>query len=156
MIELGRALGEAKRAGFRPRRTVILASWDAEEFTLTGSTEWGEENGDRLRKNLVAYINVDSAAAGRDFNVQGVPSLIPLIHEASKEVEDPTEKRPVYEVWKAGVVGRDGKKEEGRVDPIGSGSDHSVFLQHLGAPALDMSFSVHMGFIIPSMTTLSG
>ncbi len=140
LMELARALGEAKRAGFRPRRTVILASWDAEEFTLTGSTEWGEENGDRLRKNLVAYINVDSAAAGRDFNVQGVPSLIPLIHEASKEVEDPIEKRPVYEVWKAGVVGRDGKKEEGRVDPIGSGSDHSVFLQHLGAPALDMSF----------------
>jgi N-acetylated-alpha-linked acidic dipeptidase len=66
--------------------------------------------------------------------------LIPLLHEASKEVEDPIEKRPVYEVWKAGVAGRDGKKEEGRVDPIGSGSDHAVFLQHLGAPALDMSF----------------
>ena len=140
MMELARALGEAKRAGFRPRRTVILGSWDAEEFTLTGSTEWGEENGERLRKNLIAYINVDTAAAGRDFNVQGVPSLIPLLHEAAKEVEDPVEKKPVYDVWKAGVAGRDGKKEEGRVDPIGSGSDHAVFLQHLGAPALDMSF----------------
>ena len=140
LLELARALGEAKRAGFKPRRTVILASWDAEEFTLTGSTEWGEENGDRLKKNLVAYINVDTAAAGRDFNVQGVPSLIPLLHEASKEVEDPIKKKPVYEVWKAGVAGRDGKKEEGRVDPIGSGSDHAVFLQHLGVPALDMSF----------------
>jgi N-acetylated-alpha-linked acidic dipeptidase len=140
MMELARALGEAKRAGFRPRRTVILGSWDAEEFTLTGSTEWGEENAERLRKNLAAYINVDTAASGRDFNVQGVPSLIPLLHEAAKEVEDPIEKKSVYEVWKAGVAGRDGKKEEGRVDPIGSGSDHAVFLQHLGAPAVDMSF----------------
>ena len=140
LLELARALGEAKRAGFRPRRTVILGNWDAEEFTLTGSTEWGEENAELLRKNLIAYINVDTAGAGRDFNVQGVPSLIPLLHEASKEVEDPVEGRPVYEVWKAGVAGRDGKKVEGKVDPIGSGSDHAVFLQHLGAPALDMSF----------------
>jgi N-acetylated-alpha-linked acidic dipeptidase len=140
LMELARALGEAKKAGFRPRRTVILASWDAEEFTLTGSTEWGEENGERLRKNLVAYINVDTAGAGRDFNVQGAPSLIPLLHEAAKEVDDPIEGKPVYEVWKAGVAGRDGNKVEGKVDPIGSGSDHAVFLQHLGAPALDMSF----------------
>jgi N-acetylated-alpha-linked acidic dipeptidase len=140
MLELARALGAAKRAGFKPRRTVILGSWDAEEFTLTGSTEWGEENADRLRKNLVAYINVDSAAAGRDFNVQGVPSLIPLLHQAAREVEDPVVKKSVYEVWKAGVAGPDGKKEEGRFEPIGSGSDHAVFLQHLGAPAVDMSF----------------
>jgi N-acetylated-alpha-linked acidic dipeptidase len=145
LMELARALGEAKRAGFRPRRTVILASWDAEEFTLTGSTEWGEENADRLRRNLVAYINVDTAASGRNFGVQGVPCLIPLLDAAAKEVEDPIEKKSVFEVWKAGVVRRDGKKEEGRVAPIGSGSDHAVFLQHLGAPALDMSFDGDYG-----------
>jgi N-acetylated-alpha-linked acidic dipeptidase len=145
LMELARALGEAKRAGFRPRRTVILAGWDAEEFTLTGSTEWGEDNKDWLRKNLVAYLNVDSSASGRNFSVQGVPSLIPLIHEALKEVEDPMEKRPVYEIWKAGIINDDGKKEEGRVEPIGSGSDHAVFLQHIGAPALDMFFSGDYG-----------
>jgi len=140
LLELARALGEAKRAGFRPRRTVIFGNWDAEEFTLTGSTEWGEENKGLLSQNLAAYVNVDTAASGRDFNVQGVPCLIPLIDKAIREVEDPVAKKPVYEVWKAGVTGRDQKKEEGRVEPIGSGSDHAVFLQHLGAPALDMSF----------------
>ncbi len=145
LMELARVLGEAKRAGFSPRRTVILANWDAEEFTLTGSTEWGEENKDRLKKNLIAYLNVDSSATGRNFSVQGVPSLIPLIEETLKEVEDPVEKKPVYEVWKAGVMNTDGKKEEGRVEPIGSGSDHAVFLQHIGAPALDMSFSGDYG-----------
>jgi N-acetylated-alpha-linked acidic dipeptidase len=145
LMELARALGEAKRAGFRPRRTVVLASWDAEEFTLTGSTEWGEDNKDWLRNNLVAYLNVDSSASGRNFSVQGVPSLIPLIHGALKEAEDPVEKRPLYEVWKSGIIDEDGKKEGGQVEPIGSGSDHAVFLQHIGAPALDMSFSGDYG-----------
>ncbi|MFZ2053231.1 MAG: ankyrin repeat domain-containing protein, partial [Candidatus Aminicenantales bacterium] len=145
LMELARALGEAKRAGFKPRKTIILASWDAEEFTLTGSTEWGEDNKDWLRENLIAYLNVDSSASGRNFSVQGVPSLIPLIHQALKEVEDPVEKRPVFEVWKAGIINDEGKKEEGRVEPIGSGSDHAVFLQHIGAPALDMSFAGDYG-----------
>ncbi len=145
LMELARALGEAKRAGFKPRRTVILASWDAEEFTLTGSTEWGEDNREWLKENLIAYLNVDSSASGPNFSLQGAPSLIPLIHQALKEVEDPVEKRPVYEVWKKGIINDEGKREEGRVEPIGSGSDHAVFLQHIGAPALDMSFSGDYG-----------
>ncbi|MGB7296672.1 MAG: M28 family metallopeptidase [Candidatus Aminicenantales bacterium] len=145
LMELARALGEAKRAGFNPRRTVILASWDAEEFTLTGSTEWGEDHKDELRKNLIAYLNVDSSASGRNFSVQGVPSLIPVIHQALREVEDPVEKKPVYDVWKAGTTNEEGDIEEGRVEPIGSGSDHAVFLQHLGAPALDMTFGGDYG-----------
>ncbi|MBN2409051.1 MAG: M28 family metallopeptidase [Candidatus Aminicenantes bacterium] len=145
LMELARVLGSAKRAGFSPRRTVVLGSWDAEEFTLTGSTEWGEEHKDWLRENLVAYLNVDSSASGRNFSVQGVPSLIPVIHQALREVEDPVEKKPVYDVWKAGTAGEEGVKEEGRVEPIGSGSDHAVFLQHIGAPALDMYFDGDYG-----------
>ena len=145
LMELARALGEAKRAGLRPERTVILASWDAEEFTLTGSTEWGEDNKKWLDTSLVAYLNVDSSASGRNFSVQAVPSLIPIIHQALKEVEDPVEKRPVYEVWKAGIPAGKSEKEEGCVEPIGSGSDHAVFLQHIGAPALDMSFAGDYG-----------
>ena len=145
LMELARALGEAKRAGFRPRRTIMLASWDAEEFTLTGSTEWGEDNKEWLSEHLVAYLNVDSSASGRDFSVQGVPSLIPLIQQAIKEVEDPATKKPVFEVWQAGTIHAEGESEQGRVEPIGSGSDHAVFLQHIGAPALDMSFSGDYG-----------
>ncbi len=145
LMELARALGEAKRAGFRPERTVILANWDAEEFTLTGSTEWGEDNKEWLGKSLVAYLNVDSSASGRTFSVQGTPSLIPVIHQALKDVEDPIEKKPVYEIWKAGIPAGQREKEKGRVGPIGSGSDHAVFLQHIGAPALDMSFAGDYG-----------
>ena len=64
MLELSRALGEIKKNGMRPRRTLVVCSWDGEEYALTGSTEWGEQFGDELRKNLVAYINVDSSTSG--------------------------------------------------------------------------------------------
>ena len=63
-MELARTLGELTRGGWRPRRTIVFASWDAEEFTLTSSTEWGEQHEARLRTSAVAYLNVDSAASG--------------------------------------------------------------------------------------------
>jgi len=148
MMELVRAFAEAKKAGFRPRRTVYFASWDAEEFTLTGSTEWGEENREMLQRDLVAYLNVDSAAAGRDFSVQAVPCLNHVVEQALKEVLDPATQKPVYE----SLVGQD-KSQQGIdkppesewIEPIGSGSDHTVFLNHIGAPALDMTFSGDYG-----------
>jgi N-acetylated-alpha-linked acidic dipeptidase len=148
LMELARAFGEAKKAGFVPRRSVYFASWDAEEFTLTGSTEWGEENRDWLKKNLVAYINVDSSAAGQNFNVSAVPSLSHVILSSLQEVADPATGKTVYERWK------EGPKEKGtiaiagggaEINPIGSGSDHTVFLNHICAPALDMTFSGDYG-----------
>lgn len=145
LMELARVLGSAKQQGFRPRRSIYFASWDAEEFTLTGSTEWGEEKRDWLRENLVAYLNVDSSASGRKFSIQGVPSLIPLVDQALKEVDDPVEKKPVYEVWKSAGKKSGIAEETGQVEPIGSGSDHAVFLEHIGAPAIDMSFGGDYG-----------
>jgi len=139
LMEMVRAFAAAKKAGFKPERTIYFGSWDAEEFTLTGSTEWGEENREWLRKNLVAYLNVDSSASGRDFSVQAVPSLSPLIIQALKEVKDPASGKTIYSCWKSGSPG------SGKVDPIGSGTDHTVFLNHIGAPALDMFFSGDYG-----------
>jgi N-acetylated-alpha-linked acidic dipeptidase len=147
-MEVVRILAEARKAGFEPKRSVYFASWDAEEFTLTGSTEWGEDNREWIKKNLVAYLNVDSAASGKNFSVRASPSLSRLIIEALKEVEDPVSKQPVYDRWKSGS----GEKgtivvagESGKINPIGSGTDHAVFLNHIGVPALDMAFSGDYG-----------
>jgi len=75
LMETARAFGNLKRSGWKPRRTLIFASWDAEEFTLTGSTEWGELEADRLRKGALAYLNVDSSSSGNSFAVAAVPAL---------------------------------------------------------------------------------
>jgi len=148
LMELARAFGAAARAGFRPRRTIVFANWDAEEFTLTGSTEWGEENGGVLEKQLVAYLNVDSSAAGQDFNVSAVPSLSRVILQALQDVADPATGKSIYKRWKTGPKERGTiatASGSGRVNAIGSGSDHTVFLNHICAPALDMSFSGDYG-----------
>ncbi|HYA49145.1 MAG TPA: M28 family peptidase, partial [Burkholderiales bacterium] len=148
LMEIARAFGEAKKGGFRPRRSVYFASWDAEEFTLTGSTEWGEENRAWLGRDLVAYLNVDSSAAGQNFSVSAVPSLSRTILRALHEVDDPASGKPVYERWKAGPKEKGTiatATGSGRVNPIGSGSDHTVFLNHVCAPALDMSFDGDYG-----------
>jgi N-acetylated-alpha-linked acidic dipeptidase len=148
LMELARAFAEAKKAGWRPRRTIMFANWDAEEFTLTGSTEWGEDNRDWLEKNLVAYINVDSSACGKNFSVQAVPCLSPLIIQTMKEVNDPTTNQSVFDCWlkgpsERGTIGI--SSGSGKIDPIGSGTDHAVFLNHIGAPALNMTFSGDYG-----------
>jgi N-acetylated-alpha-linked acidic dipeptidase len=148
LMELARAFGEAKKAGFVPRRSLYFASWDAEEFTLTGSTEWGEENHDWLRKSLVAYLNVDSSASGKNFSVSAVPSLSRVIIRSLQELADPASGKSVYDRWESGprekgtiaIAGGSGE-----INPIGSGSDHTVFLNHICAPALDMSFGGDYG-----------
>lgn len=148
LMEVVRILAEARKAGFEPKRSIYFANWDAEEFTLTGSTEWGEDNREWIKKNLVAYLNVDSAASGKNFSVRASPSLSRLIIQALKEVEDPVSKQPIYSRWKSGsgekgtiVVAGEG----GKINPIGSGTDHAVFLNHIGIPSLDMAFSGDYG-----------
>ena len=71
LMELARTLGDLRRTGWQPKRSILFASWDAEEFTLTSSTEWGEQHADRLRREAIAYINVDSAASGSRRDQQG-------------------------------------------------------------------------------------
>jgi N-acetylated-alpha-linked acidic dipeptidase len=148
LMELARAFGEARKAGFVPRRSIYFANWDAEEFTLTGSTEWGEEYRERLISSLIAYLNVDSSASGKDFSVSAVPCLSRVILDALQDVPDPATGKRVYDSWKAGsrkkgtIAVAAGAAE---INPIGSGSDHTVFLNHICAPALDMSFNGDYG-----------
>ena len=102
LLELARALGQLVREGWRPRRTLVLASWDAEEFALTGSTEWGEEHLSALREGLVVYLNVDSSTSGSGFSATASGCLIPFIEEAIADVTDPNTGRSLLDVWKEG------------------------------------------------------
>ncbi|HET9994560.1 MAG TPA: M28 family metallopeptidase [Candidatus Acidoferrum sp.] len=158
MMELTRSLGELKQRGIRPRRTVVVCSWDGEEYALTGSTEWGEQFADDLKKKLVAYINVDESVAGAattagpeglSFSPSAVASLAPMLVEASRDVRAPSGKS-LYEAWRAtstrnsktGATPADSALVETR---IGSGSDHTVFLNHLGRPVINLGFTGDYG-----------
>src|SRR5438876_1000957 len=158
MMELTRALGELKQRGIRPRRTMMVCSWDGEEYALAGSTEWGEQLADDLKKKLVAYLNVDESVAGAattagpeglSFSPSAVASLAPMLVEASKDVRAPSGK-PLYNAWRATSM-RDAKASAPPLDSalvetrIGSGSDHTVFLNHLGRPVINLDFTGNYG-----------
>ncbi|HYS77671.1 MAG TPA: M28 family peptidase, partial [Candidatus Dormibacteraeota bacterium] len=96
MLELARVAGELKRRGFPPKRTLVFGNWDAEEWTLTGSTEWGEEYRDDLARNGVACLNVDSASSGPTFQASAAPTLRRLISEALRDVPDPRTGADLY------------------------------------------------------------
>ncbi len=138
-MELARTLGLLLREGHRPRRTLVMNSWDAEEWHLTGSTEWGEEFADDLRRGAVAYLNVDGSTSGAAFGASAVASLNPIVTEVVRDVADPGTGTSILASW---------AKREGAADPallptntLGSGSDYTVFLNHLGIPIVDMAFN---------------
>jgi len=124
LMELTRSLGALARQGVRPKRTIVFANWDAEEFTLTSSTEWGEQHARELGDRAVAYLNVDSATSGPDFKVSAVPALNHLIAQSARDVLDV-------------------KTDESQLvtNRLGSGSDYTVFLNFLGVPVADLSYT---------------
>ncbi len=147
MMELTRALGKLAKSGTRPRRTIVVCSWDGEEVGLTGSTEWGEQFADELRQKGVAYINVDEATSGPNFHGQAVASLAPMLLETTHTLHDPSGKT-LYETWKESSAREriEAKQTEEVTDSnladtrIGSGSDHTVFLNFVGMPVLGLGF----------------
>jgi N-acetylated-alpha-linked acidic dipeptidase len=145
LMELAETLGALAREGVRPRRSILFASWDAEEFTLTSSTEWGEQFADVLRQNAIAYLNVDSAASGSHFSASAVPALNRLIEEATQSVRDPAQRIPVASAWRAHASAERGALPTGAGgalvnNRLGSGSDYTVFLNFLGVPVADVTF----------------
>jgi N-acetylated-alpha-linked acidic dipeptidase len=137
LMEMTRAFGELRRDGWRPRRTLVFASWDAEEFTLTGSTEWGELEAERLRAGGLAYLNVDSSTSGSRFQASAVPALAGFLREVARVVPDPRG-GSVYDNW----LRQDAPPptEPSVVTRLGSGSDYTVFLNFLGVPVADLTF----------------
>jgi N-acetylated-alpha-linked acidic dipeptidase len=137
LMETARAFGELKREGWKPRRTLIFASWDAEEFTLTGSTEWGELEAERLQAGALAYLNVDSSASGNKFSASAVPALSEFLRDVARAVPDPGG-GSIYDAWRRS---NETKSPEPEVTTrLGSGSDYTVFLNFLGIPVADLTF----------------
>jgi N-acetylated-alpha-linked acidic dipeptidase len=149
MLETVHGLGELLKQGWKPDRTIIFASWDAEEEGLIGSTEWGEEH-ERDLANAVGYFNLDVAVTGPNFSASAVPSLKGFVREATRQVPSP-KGGTVYEAWKERQKEVSARPSERRSAPnakvendvpvgdLGSGSDYSVFIQHLGVPSADMT-----------------
>lgn len=149
MLEVGSGFGQLLKKGWKPRRTIILCSWDAEEYGLVGSTEWVEEMADELRTKAVAYLNLDAAVSGSNFGASSVPSLWKLIRDAARAVKDPKTGKSVYQQWQDRA--RENRPEddqsttEANIGSLGSGSDYTPFLQHLGVASTDMGFNGDYG-----------
>jgi len=153
MLETVHGLGELLKSGWKPKRTIVIGSWDAEEEGLIGSTEWGEDHAQDLA-NAAAYFNMDVAVAGKKFGASGTPSLKEFIREITKSVPSP-QGGTVYDAWKKVTAPGAESDHSGEtatfhappnaaqtdvpVGDLGSGSDYTVFLQHLGVPSTDIS-----------------
>ena len=154
MLESVHGLGDLLKHGWKPRRTIVIGSWDAEEEGLIGSTEWVEQHPDQLR-NAVAYFNTDVGVSGPNFNASAVPSLKQFVREVTRLVPSPSG-GTVYDQWarsdsrrrnldssddEAGTPSAragDAALPEIRVGDLGSGSDFTPFLQHAGVPSTDI------------------
>ncbi|XP_009422238.3 N-acetylated-alpha-linked acidic dipeptidase 2 isoform X3 [Pan troglodytes] len=133
--EIARSFGKLMSKGWRPRRTIIFASWDAEEFGLLGSTEWAEENVKILQERSIAYINSDSSIEGNyTLRVDCTPLLYQLVYKLTKEIPSPDdgfESKSLYESWLEKDPSPENKNLP-RINKLGSGSDFEAYFQRLG------------------------
>lgn len=150
LLEVARGFGQLLKRGWKPRRSIILASWDGEEFGLLGSTEWAEDHAEMLRAQAVAYINMDAAVSGKNFGASASPSLAGLVRQVAREITDPASGKSVYDAWLQRQREQNTQPDERaepqpRVGRLGSGSDYTPFLQYLGIAAADVNFSGDYG-----------
>jgi len=148
LLEEAKAIGQLVRSGYKPKRTLVYCAWDGEEQSLLGSTEWAEDHQNELSQKAVAYINTDGN--GRGFlGAEGSHALENFVTEIAKDVKDPQTGSSVFERRQAAEAVRAGtpklKKEALAKDSyslgaLGTGSDYSSFLQHLGIPTLSFGF----------------
>jgi N-acetylated-alpha-linked acidic dipeptidase len=147
-LEQARAFGELVKQGWHPKRTIIIAAWDGEEPGLFGSTEWVEQHAAELDRKAVVYLNTDSNGKGW-LGASGSHSLERFLHEVARDVPDPNHGKSVYEALKAhrleGAatdVARQEitKRADLRISALGSGSDYTAFVDHIGIASLDLGF----------------
>jgi N-acetylated-alpha-linked acidic dipeptidase len=162
MLEAVHGIGELLKTGWKPKRTIVFGSWDGEEEGIMGSTEWGEQHEKDLA-DAVAYFNTDTAVSGEKFGASAVPSLKQFLRDLTKAVPSP-KGGTVYENWvranQPGAQNEQGPTEaigdsrrvpnaqvraDAPVGDLGSGSDYTVFLQHLGVPSSDVASSGSYG-----------
>ncbi|MEO8622261.1 MAG: M20/M25/M40 family metallo-hydrolase [bacterium] len=138
VLEAARAVADAIKAGHRPKRTIVFATWDAEEWGLMGSSEYVEDDSLRLMRGGVAYLNQDVAAQGVRFGGGGSPSLRATLRDVARAVPDPSGKGSVYAEWRRAAAVAD-TAEPAMGDP-GGGSDFAGFYNHLGIPIAEWGF----------------
>lgn len=153
MLETVHGLGELLKQGWKPKRRIVICSWDAEEEGLMGSTEWAEMHAAHLA-HAVAYFNTDVGVSGPDFNASAVPSLKEFVRDVTRQVPSP-KGGTVYEQWQKSQSENPRRRGTGanpfsapsnstanpegvRVGDLGSGSDYTPFIQHLGVPSTDI------------------
>ena len=133
ILEIARALGELAKNGYEFQRTIVFASWDAEEYGLIGSTEFGEFQSKILKAEVVAYLNLDASVVGKVLDIDASPVLNSALRKAAKKLSYP--EKGVGSLYDHFV------KEKGdKIGNLGSGSDYTVFLEHLGIPSVDFGF----------------
>ena len=146
-LEEARALGMLLKQGWHPKRTIIYAVWDGEEPGLLGSTEWAETHADELRTKGVAYLNSDTNDRGY-LSMEGSHVLEKFINGVARDIDDPETHLSVWKRLQAGIIqnGNDEERKDARdrgdlrIGALGSGSDFTPFLQHLGVPSLNLGY----------------
>ncbi len=152
-LEEARSLGELLKQGWKPARTILYCWWDGEEPALLGSTEWAEFHADELKEHAVAYFNSDGNGRGF-FRAEGAHSLENFINSVVKDVQDPETGMPVWKRAHLAALVRTGRGGEGegsggaesrnrpdtRIGALGSGSDYTVFIDHLGIASANLGY----------------
>jgi N-acetylated-alpha-linked acidic dipeptidase len=142
-----KAVGQLAKAGWRPKRTIVFCAWDGEEQALIGSTEWAETHAEELQRKAVLYVNSDNNARGF-LSAGGSHTLEKFVNEVARDVVDPEKRVPVFDRWRARRI-LDGnaeasrearERQDMRIGALGSGSDYTPFLQHLGIPSLNLGY----------------
>ena len=147
MMAVARTMGEMLKKGWRPRRSILFVSWDGEEQGLLGSTEFVEDLAAELKAKAAVYVNRDAGAGGLTFSGSGVHSLTPFLHELARSIQPEGETSTLYDGWLARAreqaPARDGTPlvETPPVGALGSGSDYTAFLDHIGVASIDMGLN---------------
>ncbi|MDP4237949.1 MAG: M28 family metallopeptidase [Bacteroidota bacterium] len=148
LLEEAKAIGQLVKSGYKPKRTLVYCAWDGEEQSLLGSTEWAEDHQNELAKKAVTYINTDGNGRGF-FGAEGSHAFEKFVTEIAKDVKDPETESSVFERRRAVDAVRSGSpklkkealaKNDYSLGALGTGSDYSAFLQHLGIPTLSFGF----------------
>jgi N-acetylated-alpha-linked acidic dipeptidase len=148
LLEEARGLGQMLAKGWKPRRTIIYCAWDGEEPGLLGSTEWAEAHADELEKHAVAYLNTDSNDRGY-LQIEGSHILEAFFNDVAKDITDPETHISVWRRWQAERLrfGPPAERDEVRtraslrIGALGSGSDYSAFVQHLGVASANLGYN---------------
>ncbi|MDF0717501.1 M28 family peptidase [Muricauda sp. 334s03] len=129
LISLSETLGEMAKKGMAPKRSIMIAHWDAEEHGVLGSSEWVEQMKEELGVNAVAYMNFDAGVSGKNIGGSSSPTLKNIMTEMAKQVDYPYSDKTLYDHWR-------GEKEEPSIGNLGGGSDHIGFYMHVGVPSM--------------------